>query len=234
MRRTAAFQRPHHQAIARILRRLDGDLLLASRVYFAGGTCLALTFDEYRESRDIDFLVSDRAGFRALREAVRFDSLGAIAREPIELAREVRADRDGIRTFVVDGEAKIKVEFVLEGRIDLSGHRDERLGVPVLDMPLLAAEKLLANADRGMDDSTFGRDLVDLAFLAAHEGRGPVSDGLVIAQAAYGKTVAAEMRRGLARLRARGRLTTCAQALGVDDLPTLRRGLKVLVSMRKG
>lgn len=230
--RKAQFERPHHQAIARILRKLDGEFLLRSRCFFGGGTCLSLAFDEYRESRDIDFLVSDRAGFRSLREAVRYDSLGVIAREDIPLAREVRADRDGIRTFALEGDLKIKIELVLEGRIDLAGAMDERLGVPVLEMRLLAAEKLLANADRGMDDSTFARDVIDLAFLAARAGRDVIAEGLVLANAAYGKAVAAELKKSLARLSARGRLATCTKALAVDDAATLKRGLKALATIR--
>src|SRR5438309_7572594 len=104
------FRKAHHRAIAGILQRLDADFLLRSRCFFGGGTCLALLLDEYRESRDIDFLCSDREGFRALREAVRVDSLGHLARRKMPLAREVRADRDGIRTFVAVGELRIKLE----------------------------------------------------------------------------------------------------------------------------
>lgn len=223
------FRRQHHQAIARILGRLDSELLLSSKCFFGGGTSISLLCGEYRESRDIDFLVSDRAGFRALREAVRLDSLGKIASEEIVLAREVRADRDGIRTFVVDGELRIKLELILEGRIDLAGDLDPRLGVPVLTEGCLAAEKLLANADRGVDDSTYARDVIDLAFLAAKTGPTPVEEGIALAKAAYGAAIARDLGQTLARFRSRrGWLAECARVLGVTDLLTLRRGLAIL------
>lgn len=69
------FRRAHHRVIAKILRRLNGDLLLEARCFFGGGTRIALEFKEFRESRDIDFLCSSRAGFRKLRESVDQHSL---------------------------------------------------------------------------------------------------------------------------------------------------------------
>ena len=62
------FERPHHRRIAAILRALDADLLAVHFCWFGGGTAMALRYGEYRESVDIDFLVSDTAGYRALRE----------------------------------------------------------------------------------------------------------------------------------------------------------------------
>jgi hypothetical protein len=227
--RANPFRRPHHNAIARILRRIDGDFLLASRCFFGGGTCIALLYGEYRESRDIDFIVSDRAGFRVLRETVGTASLGRIARADITLAREVRADRDGIRTFVVEKDLRIKIELILEGRIDLAGAMNRRLGVPVLAADCLAADMLLANADRGGDDATWSRDLIDLAFLAAGTSPSVVEEGLALAKGAYGGLVLDRLAEFLTRLRSRrGRLAECARVLGISDLRTLERGLTVL------
>ena len=57
---------------------------------------MALRYGEYRESVDIYLLISDLAGYRALRQ-VLMDALGvqAIARSGATLiaAREVRADQ---------------------------------------------------------------------------------------------------------------------------------------------
>lgn len=39
-------------------------LLSEAQCYFGGGTQLAMTYGEYRESRDVDFLCSSRDGFR--------------------------------------------------------------------------------------------------------------------------------------------------------------------------
>lgn len=223
---TEDFRKPLHRAIETILRALDGAFLLRSKCYFGGGTSVALLLGEFRESLDIDFLCSDRGGFRALREAVGVKSLGAIARQGLTLAREVRADRDGIRTFVAVGETRIKLEIILEARLDLSGSMNARFGVPVLDRECLVAEKFLANADRGMDDSTFARDLVDLAFLAAIEKRATLRAGLERAEEAYGSAARAGLARSLDRMtRRRGRMAECARILGVDDLRTLKKGI---------
>lgn len=53
------FERLHHQRIAHVLGALNGPLLRANNCLFGGGTAIALRYGEYRESVDIDFLVSD-------------------------------------------------------------------------------------------------------------------------------------------------------------------------------
>lgn len=223
-----ALRRPHHRAIAGILHALDGAFLLRSRCFFGGGTLIALRYGEYRESRDIDFLCSDRDGFRVLRETVRADGLGSIARTKLTLAREVRADRDGIRTFVEGPGAVIKLEIILEARIDLEGAMDRALGVPALGAQSLAAEKILANADRGLDDATRSRDLIDLAFLCAREGAAPLEAGLAIATKAYGGAAIRGLRNGLRHLQSRGKMAACTKALGITDPRPLRKGLTLL------
>lgn len=62
------FERPHHQRIALVLAALDGARLRSYGCLFGGGTCIALRFGEFRESVNIDFLVSDPAGYRELRQ----------------------------------------------------------------------------------------------------------------------------------------------------------------------
>lgn len=62
------FERPHHQRIAHVLSALDGAILRQHGCLFGGGTCIALRYGEYRESVDIDFLVSDAVGYRELRQ----------------------------------------------------------------------------------------------------------------------------------------------------------------------
>ena len=62
------FERPHHRRIADILLSLDPMLLVSRGCLFGGGTAIALRWGEFRESVDIDFLVSDQAGYRELRQ----------------------------------------------------------------------------------------------------------------------------------------------------------------------
>jgi hypothetical protein len=229
------FRRPYHRAVASLLDAMDAAFLARAECWFGGGTQIALSLGEYRESRDIDFLCSSRKGFRLLRETVTENSLGALARRPISLARELRIDRDGIRGFLNQADTRIKFEIVLEARIDLSGCLDKRLGVPVLSSECVAAEKFLANADRGLDTSTSSRDLIDLAFLAAAHGMETLEPGLRLAESAYGKEIRRRLSAVLMMFESRrGYVSDCARSLGIEDVATLRRGLKMLRSLKKG
>src|SRR5690625_470995 len=102
----AQFERSHHVRLAGVLGALDAELLAASGCYFGGGTALALRYGEYRESVDIDFLVSDQSGYSDLRQRVRQPAgFTALTRRPVAVLRSVVADRYGIRALLdVDGE----------------------------------------------------------------------------------------------------------------------------------
>jgi len=62
------FERPRHQRLAQVLLALDGPLLRDNRCLFGGGTAMVLRYGEYRESVDLDFLVSDVGSYRTLRQ----------------------------------------------------------------------------------------------------------------------------------------------------------------------
>lgn len=165
------FERPHHQRIAHVLSALDGGVLAQLSCWFGGGTCIALKFGEYRESVDIDFLVSDPAGYRELRQLLTgvegFTPITRPGAMPLELLREVRADQYGIRTQVrMDGYA-IKFEIAREARIALQTPepQDQICGVGTLTLLDLATSKLLANSDRQADAGVFSRDVIDLAMM---------------------------------------------------------------------
>lgn len=213
------FEREHHRNVALVLQSLQGEALAARHCYFGGGTAMALRYGEYRESVDIDFLVSDVAGYRELRqELVGVRGLGAILRPgmTVELAREVRADQYGIRTMVRSGAAVIKFEIVLGGRIELAvpGNEDQVCGIRTLAPIDLAAEKLLANADRWADDAVFSRDLIDLAMLPAAPGL--LHAACAKAEAAYGASVRRSLGQAVEALRKRPhRLEECMKALGM-------------------
>ena len=208
---------------------MDNEFLLRAGCFFGGGTQLAMSLGEYRESRDIDFLCSSRAGFRALRETVTNRSLGAVFGTAPQLARDVRTDRDGIRTFLVADGVRLKFEILFESRIDLAGSVDRFLAVPVLAPEHAVAEKLLANADRGLDESTLSRDLVDLAFAGVHYGRPTLEAGIGIAERAYGTAVLRYLQSSLTMFQERrSRANACLKTLDVDDTATLRKGLRAL------
>ena len=137
----SVFERPHHQRIAHVLGALNGPLLRQNNCLFGGGTVIALSYGEYRESVDIDFLVSDVSSYRAMRQLLTGPlGIGAVVREgPTALTqtREFRADQYGIRTLLLVADQKIKFEIILEARIELAtpGAKDEICGVATLTPP---------------------------------------------------------------------------------------------------
>ena len=210
------FERPHHRRVAEALSALDADLLDEARCFFGGGTAIVLALGEYRESVDIDLLCASQDGYRLLRQRVWGVGFEGLTRgpSPVRAIRELRADQYGIRTVLeVDG-APIKFEVVREARIDLAGARDRALGVPVLAREDLYCEKLLANADRGLDRATMGRDVIDLSMMVARWG--PIPDAAwVKARAAYGDTVDAAWRWAVAAIRDPARLEACLRGLAM-------------------
>jgi hypothetical protein len=217
------FEREHHRRVASVLEALDADLLKANACLFGGGTAIALRYGEYRESVDIDFLVSDRAGYRALRQRIGgTGGLRAIQRagRALDQARAVRADQYGLRTVVRAGGIEIKFEIVLEGRIalDAPGASDEVCGVATLTPLDLAASKLLANSDRWADDAVFSRDLIDLAMMAPP--RKLLTAAIEKARGAYGDSIENDLAKAIDALRARPhRLDQCIEAMQMRTVP---------------
>lgn len=209
------FDRPHHQRIAKFLASLNADFLAQSDCYFGGGTAIVLSLNEYRESVDVDFLCSSMDGYRALRNTITNASLGDILTQPVELAREVRADRYGIRTFVrVDG-TPIKFEIVSEGRIDISGTMDPVFGVPTLLREDMYAEKLLANADRCGDVSVASRDAIDLAMLIEHWGAVP-EEAWTRTRRAYGQSIDTAYMRAIDLVSDQAYLASCLKKMHME------------------
>lgn len=209
------FERPHHQRIAQVLQAMDAGLLARANCFFGGGTAIALQLGEYRVSVDIDFLCSDLHGYRLLRSAITPPTLGKVLRTPIPHRRDVRTQRDKISTYLDIDDIPIRVEFVLEARIQLDGVIDPMLGVPLLSRTDLYAEKLLANADRALDRSQMSRDLIDLAMMI--EAWGPIPPAAVDkAVAAYGHAIHDYYERGLALLRDDDYRSHCLASMAMD------------------
>lgn len=216
------FERSHHRDVALVLQALDPDALAAHKCWFGGGTAMTLRYGEYRESVDIDFLVSDLTGYRQLRQSLGGRAgLQPIVREgmKVDLAKEVRADQYGIRTSVLSGAARIKFEIVLEARIQLDepDEGDRICGVHALTPLDLAAEKLLANADRWPDDAVRCRDLIDLAMMRAEPKL--LRAACEKAEAPYGASVRRSVAQAIERLRARPTLlAACMDAMGITTV----------------
>jgi hypothetical protein len=218
------FEREHHRRVARVLEALDARRLHAQRCLFGGGTAITLLYGEYRESVDIDFLVSHREGYRALRElmsgAAGIQALCRPGAEQLTHTREVRADQYGVRTMLRVDDAEIKFEIVLEARITLDAPGDGHLlcGVATLTPLDMATSKLLANADRWADDSVLCRDLIDLAMMVPSKAL--LREAIVKAEGAYGAAVVTGLRNAIQALRERPhRLDHCMQAMRMTTIP---------------
>lgn len=223
------FARPRHATVAAALAALDGRFLDACRCWFGGGTRIVLELGEYRESEDLDFLCASATGYRALRSTISERSLGKIAGHSLVLAREVRADRYGIRSVLDIGGGKLKFEIVLEGRIELAGGSRIGFDVPCLSHADCFAEKLLANADRWRDDAVLSRDVIDLAFMVEGWSRADALAGAALARGAYGDIVDGSLAEAAQRLLdVTAHRKRCVAALRVVKLATLTAGLRKL------
>lgn len=211
------FRRAHHLRIESLLRDLDAPLLAEHRCWFGGGTAIALSHGEYRESVDVDFIVSDQPSYRALRQIIREHGLDGICAIPIAVVRAPAIDQYGIRSAVLSQGVTIKLEIVHEGRIELDqpGRHEEICGVRTLAAVDQVATKLLANDDRWADTSVFSRDLIDLAML--RPSNPALAAGAQKAASAYGPSVGESLRKAIDHLRQRPqRLDECIQALRME------------------
>ncbi len=216
------FKREHHVQIATILQALDADFLIKHNCLFGGGTAIVLSHGEYRESVDIDFLVSDIKGYQALRNTLTEKKIEAIARKgmKIESTTALRVDQYGIRTMLKVLDTEIKFEIIYETRIQLDkpSPKDQICGVATLTRTDMAVCKLLANSDRWSDDSVFNRDLIDLAMLKL-----PKKDlkiAIKKAEAPYGKSIQRDLEKAIQALSDRkGRLETCMSTLNIEQVP---------------
>ncbi|MBM6400028.1 nucleotidyl transferase AbiEii/AbiGii toxin family protein [Phycicoccus sonneratiae] len=203
--------------MAEVLSMLDAPLLAEHHCWFGGGTAIVLDNDEFRESVDIDFLVSDQQSYRRLRQIVRNHGLDALATGELALGRTPSVDGYGIRASVLVAGVAIKFEIIHEGRIDLDtpSPEDEICGVRILTRTDQVATKLLANDDRWADTSTFSRDLIDLAMMSPDTTA--LKAGAHKAVDAYGETVGESLNKAVTHLRDRPqRLDEYIRALKID------------------
>lgn len=196
-----------------------------------------LALNEYRESADIDFLCASNEGYRLLRNTVTSNSLGELIKTPLTYLREIRTDQYKIYTVLeVDG-VPLKVELVREGRVTIEGAMDPELQVPVLNRVDLYAQKLLANADRGLDRSVLSRDIIDLAMMIRGWGDLP-SLSWAKAYQAYGKQLAKAFHMSLSMVSDRAYLASCLQKMRMetslqdDIVQTLQRAAQQISSLQ--
>lgn len=196
------FERMRHQQIAIILESLNHELLRDHMCFFGGGTAIAMKYGEYRQSDDIDFMVSSWDHYRDLRGLVKLMGPESLFQKTtaLELPETFLTDQYGIRGWVRILGEQIKFEIVSEGRIELESPSsdDQICGVSTLTQTDMVAEKVLANSDRFLDTATFQRDLFDLAAMNIPDFHN--SPGLEKARQSYGETAQRDLNRALEKL----------------------------------
>ena len=226
------FRREPYRMMARVLEALDANLLATTFFRFGGGTCLALRHDEYRLSRDLDFVCSDAEGYAQLRHEVRQRGHDALFRDTkgLQFPREIRMDQYGLRFIVTVGETSIRVELIREARIELGpAEQVPWSALPVLSVGDAFCEKLLANSDRWADRDDLSRDLIDLAVLrSAH---GPVPEGAwATVERAYRAAPREDLRHAAARFLSDSEYRDrCFKGLSVERGDDIVSGVEKLV-----
>lgn len=162
------FNLEHHNKILKILNAFNPEVLKKSSAYFCGGTLLALEYDEYRLSKDIDFLFPYiTENYKYLRNLVYDEGITALFQSTTDiLLGESTINQYGIRFPVAVSGTNIKVEIVANGTFTLDPPvYPQWANIPCLSISDRFTSKLMANADRWNDSSTQSRDLIDLAVL---------------------------------------------------------------------
>jgi predicted nucleotidyltransferase component of viral defense system len=224
------FDHPHHQKIHLILDSLDASIFHEVRAYFGGGTLITLLYDEYRWSKDVDFICPVGPGYRRLRELVgqshNNPKVFFHKTESLKFPRNLTADHYGVRFLVVADGEPIKFEIVAENRIQLEKHDEfEWTQLPCLSEIDRFAEKLLANADRWNDESIESRDLIDLAVLRM--GREVPKESIEKSEEAY--PVIDPLKKALQKFLNSGKYRKkCFDTLQIENSEQILQGVELL------
>lgn len=180
---------------------------------------------EYRLSYDIDLICPEGASYRQLRNAIAAEGTAPLFDPALPLARPPLTDMYAVRFRV--GDPAVKVEVICEARIPL----EPPVVLPAIPVPCLHpidqwATKLLANADRWNDASTFARDLIDLCILARRDGDIPE---IAIAKAEQAYAVLPALVKAIAAFQSNPQVRDrCFAALRIDQPAVVIDGLDQL------
>ncbi|MFT6906333.1 MAG: hypothetical protein ACJAS1_002999 [Oleiphilaceae bacterium] len=226
------FNHPHHQKIHLILDSLNPSLFLEVGAFFGGGTLITLLHDEYRWSKDVDFMCPVGPGYRRLREIVGEHNckpkMFFQKTKSLEFPRDLITNQYGIRFLVIADKQPIKFEIVAEARINLDPPDSfEWTQLPCLSKIDRYAEKLLANADRWIDESIESRDLIDLAILRLNSE----IPKLAIEKAESAYPVMNPLNRALQKFQgSKAYQNKCFTALQIENPKRVLEGIKLLAA----
>ncbi len=224
------FNHAHHNKIRLVLNALNPEILKEVGASFGGGTLIALLNNEYRWSKDIDFICPVGKGYRRLREIVSEASFKPSVlfnnTASLEFPRELTANQYGVRFLVIADQTPIKFEIIAEARIVLNSPvYPDWTNIPTLDFEDQCAEKLLANADRWADSSIESRDLIDLAVLRTQNTIPKTA--ITKAESAY--PVIPELQKALTKfLNNPEHQNKCFAALEISEKDFIFRGISLL------
>lgn len=184
----------HHNLIRSVLKNFNADFFFTNSIYFGGGTRIALEINEYRESIDVDFLCPNMESYRAVRQEVTSAALGNLVKKEFTYAREIKFDRYGVRTFIMEEKTPIKLEIVSFDNYDLVADTRRLFPVPCIDHESCFYTKLLANSDRCLQAQC--KDIFDI--LAMHDAWGGIPPSAIKkAERHYGSSVLNNLIRSL-------------------------------------
>jgi len=225
------FEHPHHQKILLILQSLDASLFYEVGAHFGGGTLITLLHNEYRWSKDVDFICPVGPGYKRLRELVADSQFKPHflfrKKDKLEFPRDLTANQYGVRFLIIADGQPIKFEIVAENRIEL----DEPETFDWTELPCLSevdrvTEKLLANADRWNDTGIESRDLIDLAVM--RKTRELPTRAIQKAETAY--PVISPLKEALKKFQnLEGYQDKCFNALQIEDRELVLKGIDFLV-----
>lgn len=205
----------HHRCLRTLARSLNTPFLTLNGCVLSGAAPIVLSLGEYRLAASLSLSCFTVDGYRHVREAISQDSLGPIFFRPIELARPVRADRFGIRTYVIVESTPIHFELVKEDRFNRANLAGTLGTVPTLSRSDMFVERLLANADHYGGSTTISKPIVDLAMMVANWGAIP-ADAWKRAQGAYGPSVTQAYADGVMMLRDADKRSRCAHGIFLE------------------
>lgn len=224
------FNHPHHQKILLILQSLDPSVFYEVGAHFGGGTLVTLLHNEYRWSRDVDFICPVGPGYKRLRELVADGKFKPHflfrKKDKLEFPRDLTANQYGVRFLVIADGQPIKIEIVAENRIALEKPETfDWTDLPCLSEVDRVAEKLMANADRWNDTAIESRDLIDLAVM--RERRQLPTNALDKAEKAY--PVISPLKDALYKFQnLEGYQEKCFNALQIEKREMVLKGINFL------
>lgn len=88
------FELDHHRKVITVSRAIRSDFFVEISAYFGGGTLLTLSYGEYRQSKDIDFICPVGNGYRKLRSEIYDRKYKAVFKDfsSVMLPREIKRD----------------------------------------------------------------------------------------------------------------------------------------------